>query len=62
MIVPIIAVLALFEEGAELDGLVGLVVVHGPEAESRGPKDERSAQDDEEEPAKGCFVHLTGTP
>jgi hypothetical protein len=62
MIVPVIAVLAPLEEGAELDGLVGLVVVHGPEAESRGPEDESSGQDEKEESEKGRFLHLIGTP
>ena len=47
---------------AELDGLVGLVVVHGPEAESRVRRRSAPARHDEEEPAEGRLFHLAGMP
>ena len=65
MVVRVIAIFALFEQPAELDGLVGLVVVHGAQVKPHRPeehpgqngrrKDDRKAGDEE-------TSHFTGMP
>jgi hypothetical protein len=62
MICPIVTVFSLLEESAEFKGLVGFVVVHGPELESSYPEKKPGHKNEREKPEKGLFGHLDGAP
>jgi hypothetical protein len=58
----IILIFAFLEQPAEFQGLVGLVVVHGPEAQARDPDEKRRCQNDQQKSAESGLVHFAGVP
>jgi hypothetical protein len=63
MMVPgIEAVLAPLEESAELERLVGLVRVHGPEVEAGDAEGKSAEKGEKEEPPEDLIGHLPGRP
>src|SRR4030095_455913 len=58
MIVGVVAVFAALEERAELDGLVGLVMMHWPYVEPREAKRQADGQCDHEEGAPAPAGHF----
>ena len=62
MIGRIVAVLALLEKGAELDGLVGFVVVEGAQVEPDQAEGQPQAEHGQEQPSERGFFHLAGEP
>ena len=62
MVLRIEAVLAALEKRPELDRLVGLVGVHGPDAQSGGPEGQGAGDGAEDERPEGRFRHLAGRP
>jgi hypothetical protein len=55
-------VVAAFEQGAELDGLVGLVGVHGPQIEADGAEGDGAEDGAEDQSPEGRLGHLAGRP
>ena len=49
MVVSIVGVLAALEQRAELDRLVGLVVMHRPDVQTRQPQHEAGRQRDRDD-------------
>ena len=62
MVVRVEAVVAALEQIAELDRLVGLVGVHGPEVEADGPEGDGAGDGAEKKRPEGRFRHLAGRP
>ena len=62
MIVRVVPVLARFEQGAELDGLIGLVMVHGPPVQGRKTARQRDSQRRQDQAAERGPAHLIGVP
>ena len=62
MVVRVEAVVAALEEVAELDRLVGLVGMHGPEVQADEPEGEGADDGAEKESPEGLLRHLAGRP
>ena len=62
VIVPIVPVVAGLEQFAELDGLVGLVMVHGPDVGAGQAERKREGQRRQDHADKPGPVHLAGVP
>jgi hypothetical protein len=62
VVLRVVPILAGFEQRAELDGLVGLVMVHGPHIRLREATRERDHQRDRHQGAERDPAHLTGVP
>ena len=54
MVVSIVGVLTALEQRAELDRLVGLVVMHGPDVQTRQPQHEAGRQRDRDDENRAC--------
>ncbi len=54
MVVSIVSVLAALEQRGELDCLVGLVVMHGPDVQTRQPQHQAGRQRDRYDENRGC--------
>jgi len=55
-------VFAAFEEAAELDRLVGLVGMHGPDIQVDETEEQGAEEGAEKEPPEGLVRHLAGRP
>ena len=53
MVVSIVSVLTALEQRAELDRLVGLVVMHGPDVQTRQPQHEACRKRDRDDENRG---------
>ncbi len=62
MIEGVVAVVAAFEQGAELDRLVRFVVVHGPCIELHHAQRDAGRQGQRQERAEAHARHLAGVP
>ena len=63
MFAPVVTVFSLLQQDAELDGLIGLIVVHRTQVQLDHAKEESSEDREQEEPVKGnFFIHFTGVP
>ncbi len=62
MIVAVVPVVAGFEQFAELDRLVGLVMVHGPQVGAGQAERQREGQRRQDHAAEDGPVHLAGVP
>ena len=62
MVLGVEAIFPALQEIAELDRLVGLVGVHGPEVQAGDPERQGAEDGAEEETPKGLFRHLAGRP
>ena len=62
VIVPVVPVLAGLEQDAELDGLVGLVMVHRPQAKPCQAKRQRERQRRQHQAAEDAPAHVSGVP
>ena len=54
MVASIVGVLTALEQRTELDRLVGLVVMHGPDVQARQPQCESGGQRDRDDEDRAC--------
>ncbi len=62
VVVRVEPVFAPLEEVSELDRLVGLVVVHGPDVQADDTEEKGAEDGAEKEPPEGLIRHLAGRP
>ena len=62
MIQAVIAVVSLFQQVSEFNGLVGLIVMHGSQIKGGDSKEKSTTEDRQEKPCKGLFIHFEDVP
>ena len=62
MVGEVVAVLALFEEVPELEGLVGFVMVHRPKVQPAQAQTGADQENGDEERGERPLAHLAGVP